>query len=151
MKSTNIGIIADTHEPFAHRKYLDFCVQTFKEWKCTEYIHIGDLVDNHAISASWDADPDGFSPFNEHREALIRLRKWYKAFPSCTVLIGNHDERIERAAMKYGLSSAYFRDFKELWEFPKKSHSKWDYVFDTFRYGVRFFSWYGVWWQARAC
>lgn len=96
--------------------------------------HIGDLVDNHAISQH-SHDPDGFSPYNEREEALKRLRKWYKAFPECIVCVGNHDERLERAAQKYGLSSAYFKSFKELWEFP----SKWDYVFDTYVYGVRIF------------
>lgn len=98
-------------------------------------IHIGDLVDFHAISAHWDADPDGYSPFNELQETIKRLKLWYKAFPKCHVIIGNHDERLERAAIKYGLSQAFFRPYTQLFDFPKG----WDYQFDFYAFAIRFF------------
>ena len=130
----NILVIGDTHCPFEHKKYLDFCCKTRDKFKCSIIIHIGDLVDLHSISAH-EHSPDGFSPFQEHQEALKHLRKWYKAFPKVTLLIGNHDERIEKAAFEQGLSRVYFKSFQEIWEFPKG----WDYRFDCYYYGIRFF------------
>ena len=127
-------IIGDTHLPFCHRNYLEFCKEVEKKYKCSLTVHIGDLVDFHAISQHTH-DPDGYSPFNELKETEGHLNKWFKAFPECTVMIGNHDERLERAGMKYGLSSAYFKSFQELFGFPKA----WSYEFDCYYYGVRFF------------
>ena len=131
----NILAIGDTHIPFEHRNYLDFCKQTYKKFNCKYVVHIGDLVDFHAISSRWDADPDGFSPYNELQESLRRLKKWYKAFPQAVVMVGNHDERLERAGIKYGLSREYFRPYKELFDFPKR----WEYKFDHYQHNVRFF------------
>lgn len=130
----NILIIADTHIPFEHRDYLDHCNDTRKKYKCKQVFHIGDLVDNHAISAHVH-DPDGYSPLNEHKEALKRLQFWYKAFPNCGLCIGNHDERVERAAMRHGLTRAYFKDFEDLWELPRG----WDYRIQYEIYGVKIF------------
>lgn len=96
--------------------------------------HIGDVVDHHAISAH-DHNPDGFSPYNELHTCIKRLKSWYKAFPKVKACIGNHDERIERAAWKYGLSSSYFKSFRDIYEFPKG----WEYSFDYYIYGIRIF------------
>lgn len=131
---SNILIIPDTHIPFEKNLFLDFCKQTQEKYKCKLVIHIGDIVDNHSISQHAH-DPDGHSPYKEYQESIKKLKLWYKAFPSAMVCVGNHDERIEKAAKRFGLSSAYFKDFKELWQFPKK----WEYKFDYYYYGIRFF------------
>jgi predicted phosphodiesterase len=131
----NIGIVGDTHIPFEKKGYLDFCYETFIKYKVDTVVHIGDLVDFHSISTHWDADPDGFSPKEELDKSRKRLLSWYKAFPKVQVMIGNHDERLMRAAIKHGLSAHYFRELPELFGFPKG----WDYSFDCYRHGVRFF------------
>jgi hypothetical protein len=92
------------------------------------------LVDFHSISV-YAHNPDGFSPFNEHAETVKILGGWFKAFPDCSVCIGNHDERLEKAAWRHGLSSKYFKSFREVFEFP----SGWKYEFDFYRFGVRIF------------
>ncbi len=134
MATTNIGIIPDTHIPFEHKNSLDFCYETFKKYKCNKIIHIGDVLDFHSIS-NHDHNPDGFSPKQEMDEAKKHLEKWYKAFPKVDVCIGNHDERVERACWKYGLSAHYFKDLKDIIGFPKK----WNYTFDSYTFGIRFF------------
>lgn len=135
----NVLVIADTHIPFEHRNYLDFCIETKKRFKCSEIIHIGDIVDFHFLSR-YDKDPDGFSPMNELKEAKAHLKAWYKAFPKCQVLLGNHEDRLKKAAMKYGLTMALFKDSvetvcSEVLEFPKG----WEYKYQVYMYGVRFF------------
>ena len=48
--SKNVGIIGDTHEPFCHPEYRDWCYETFSRFGVGEVVHIGDEVDNSALS-----------------------------------------------------------------------------------------------------
>lgn len=130
----NILVIGDTHIPFEHENYLEFCLDTKKKYRCGKVVHIGDLVDNHSISQH-EHSPEGFSPFEEHRKALNKLVHWYKSFPEVTLLQGNHDERIEREAYACGISNVYLKPFKEVWELPRR----WEHRFDCYIHGVRFF------------
>ena len=63
----SVLVIGDTHLPFSHRNYLDFCVEIGKRCKCSQVVHIGDLVDLHSMSFHDSKDPDGFSPGDEFR------------------------------------------------------------------------------------
>lgn len=119
-----IGIVGDPHLPFTHPLYLRFCMDTFAKWRVNKIHIIGDLVDNHAISTSWDHDPNGYSASDEMIAAKKQLKKWLKAFPVATVSIGNHDARAFRAAAKIGLPDGFLRSYKEVWGTPK-----WDWQF----------------------
>ena len=48
--SNNVGIIGDTHEPFCHKNYRNFCYEVFDRFACGNIVHIGDEVDNAALS-----------------------------------------------------------------------------------------------------
>lgn len=118
MKDRNsILIVADTHIPFEHPRYLDFCVDIYKRVKCKKVVHIGDLVDNHAISYH-EHDPNGKSPIDEMNEADKSLKNWFKAFPEVYVCRGNHD-LVDRKAKTVGLPDRVFRPFEQVWNFPK--------------------------------
>lgn len=130
----NILVIGDTHLPFTHRHYLEFCKQTQKKFKCTTVVHIGDLVDNHSISFH-DNDPDGMSPVEEMRLAKKKVAKWVKAFPKVKLVMGNHDPMVARKAFKHGLPTETIKDFKDIWKLPKG----WEYEYDYYIHGVRFF------------
>lgn len=118
----NTMIIGDTHELYCKKGYLEFCKQTEKKYKCGTVYHIGDLVDNHALSY-FEHSPDGLSSGNEYKATLKKLYKWYKAFPKVSVCWGNHDRLPVRKAKTYGVSEHFIKDFKEVWQMPKK----WDY------------------------
>jgi predicted phosphodiesterase len=130
----NILVIGDTHIPFEHRDYLDFCKQTQKKHKCTQVVHIGDLVDNHAISFH-DHDPNGRSPVDEMKLADKKLAKWFKAFPKVKLCKGNHDELAWRRAYKHALPERILRNFKDIWNLPKA----WDYEYAYQINGIKFF------------
>ena len=83
-KTGNVGIIGDTHIPFEKKGYLEFCKRTFDYFECDEIVHIGDLVDLHALSYH-ERDPNGRSAKDELDIAKERLRLWYKAFPRIQV------------------------------------------------------------------
>lgn len=113
----NILIIGDIHEPFSHPDYLDFCTRTRDKYNCDTTIFIGDVVDEHALSA-WDSDPDGYSAGHEANQAQVALQKWYEAFPDAYICIGNHDDRPMRRAFKSGIPKRYIRSFEEIWGSP---------------------------------
>ena len=50
MSKKNVLVIGDTHEPFCHPGYKAFCYEVANKFQCSEVVHIGDEVDNHAIS-----------------------------------------------------------------------------------------------------
>ena len=54
----NILIIGDLHEPFCLDGYLQFCINTYHHYKCTDVIFIGDIIDNH-FSSYHETSPDG--------------------------------------------------------------------------------------------
>lgn len=129
----NVGVIGDTHLPFERPDYLNFCIEIFDRCKCKIIVHIGDLVDNHAISYH-EHDPDGKSPSDEAEEAEKHLKRWFGAFPELFLCLGNHDRLPDRKAMTFGLPSRVLKSFREIWNFPLGWHT--DYFWEF--YGVRF-------------
>lgn len=130
----NVGVIGDTHIPFEHPNYLSFCKKTFKKHKCSLIVHIGDLVDNHSISYH-EHDPDLLSPKEEWLLTRQKLRDWFKAFPKVKLCSGNHDELPSRKGKTIGLPSYMIRDFKEIYNLPKK----WEYQRSYQIEGVKYF------------
>ena len=78
--SKNIGIIGDTHCPFnlketdEHLSYLQFCYETFNRFGCSEIIHIGDEVDNCAISFH-QKEVDALNAESEAEKAQEEINK----------------------------------------------------------------------------
>lgn len=112
-----VGVIGDTHFPFVHPMYRAFCLDTFAKWKVDRVIHIGDVVDAHALSF-WDHNPNGLSAETEAHFACLDTAEWQKSFPKIDVLIGNHDERQFRAARKAGIPDRFIKGYVDVWGTP---------------------------------
>lgn len=121
----NVLIIGDTHEPFCKEGYLEHCLKVQRDYDCGTVVHIGDLVDNHAVSYH-ESDPDGRSPGDEFQLALDNCDKWYKAFPEVSICIGNHDRLPFRKAYTAGLPKNWLKSYQEMFDSPKGW--KWDFV-----------------------
>ena len=117
-KTKNVGIVGDTHFPFCHPKYLDFCYEVFNKFQCSEIVHIGDEVDNHAISFH-ETNPNGESASKEAIMAMQQLNIWYKRFPNVKVCIGNHSALHKRKAIANGLPERFIKSYEDAWEAPK--------------------------------
>jgi len=114
-----VGIIGDTHLPYEHKDYLQFCIDTFREQGVTRVIHIGDLIDNHSLSFH-DSETSLQGSRGELIDAKSRLKPWFEAFPNVTVIKGNHDRIPARQLKKIGLDpSTYMRRLSEVYEFPE--------------------------------
>jgi len=129
----NTLIIADTHIPFEKEGYLEFCKRIEKQEKCTRVVHIGDLVDNHAISYH-EHDPNGWSPAHEMEKADKTLVKWFKAFPEVYLCRGNHDNLVDRKGKTVGLPKRCFQDFRTMWNLPKGWKDEFSFIFDNVCY-----------------
>jgi len=130
---SKVLVIGDTHEPFCKEGYLEFCKEIHKKWKCNKVVHIGDLVDNHAISYH-EHDPNGMSPEDEMKATLEVLQGWYKAFPKVLLCRGNHDALVDRKGRTSGLPERCFKPFREIWELPKGWSDDWEWEIDGVLY-----------------
>jgi len=117
LKSHRVLCIGDTHIPFEHPKYFDFCRQTYDEFQCNTVVHIGDVMDNHAISYH-EHNPDGMSPGDEMAKTKQHLQKWYKEFPTVRICMGNHDELLYRKAITAGLPRGAFQEINQILAAP---------------------------------
>ena len=111
-------VIADTHIPFVHPNYFRFIQEVADEYAPDRIVHIGDLVDHHALSR-FASDPDGLSSGHEWRSSLDELRLWSKAFPKVTWILGNHDKRPFNKAYDSKIPSAFLRPLADIYQLPK--------------------------------
>jgi predicted phosphodiesterase len=113
-----VGTVGDLHEPFTHPQYLDFCRDTFKQWRVDRVVVIGDVVDSHALGF-WEHDPDGRSAKDETDLAKLGIKRWKRAFKDALVCIGNHDARYMRLARKAGIPVQFMRDYADVFDTPR--------------------------------
>ena len=113
----NVLVIGDPHEPFTKEGYLEFCRKVQEEYDCGTVIHIGDAVDNHAVSYH-EKDPEGMSAGDEFNLAIERMKRWYYTFPNVKVCIGNHDALPFRKAFSAGLPKTWLKTYQELLQSP---------------------------------
>lgn len=121
----NVIVIGDPHEPFCKEGYLEFCRTMQEKYDCGTVVHIGDAVDNHAISYH-EKDVSGMSAGNEFNLAKAKMKRWYKTFPEVKVCIGNHDALPFRKIFTAGLPKEWLKSYSELLESPKGWN--WDFT-----------------------
>lgn len=118
-KARVVGIIGDTHLPYEHPEYLDFCIDTFKSQGVNQVIHIGDLFDHHAMSFH-DSEPSLKGIYGERMEVQDKLGPWFDAFSDLTLIGGNHCRMPMRKLSKFGLDpDVYMKPLAEIYGFPK--------------------------------
>ncbi len=128
-KKKKVLIIADTHLPYEHENYLEFCKEVGRKEKCNIVVHIGDLVDNHSISYH-EHSPDLWSPAQEMEVVDGKLKHWFKAFPEVLLCRGNHDNLVDRKAKTVGLPKRCFKAYRDIWNLPKKWKDAFSYEID---------------------
>jgi metallophosphoesterase superfamily enzyme len=121
-KTRNVLVIGDLHEPFCLDGYLQFCIDKYYEYSCTEVVFIGDIIDNH-FSSYHETSADGMGGADELEFAIKRIARWRNAFPLATVVIGNHDRIIMRKAQTSAIPSKWIKSYKEVLEVPN-----WNFV-----------------------
>lgn len=113
----NVLVIGDTHKPFERKGYLEHCREMQERFNCGTVVHIGDEVDNCAMSFH-DSDPDGFGAGFEYEKAKRQMQEWYEVFPNVKVCIGNHTAIPFRKAFSGGIPKAMLKSYRDIWEAP---------------------------------
>lgn len=121
---SKVLVVGDMHEPFCLEDYLKHCIGVYKRFKCDKVVFIGDIVDNN-YSSFHSTDPDGLGALDELMTSIEKLRKWYKAFPKATVVLGNHDRIVIRKCFAGGVSARWVRAYGDVLEVPG-----WNFVTD---------------------
>lgn len=125
MKKQTILVISDLHIPYEHPDALRFLRAVKKKYKPTNVVQIGDEVDFHALSFH-DSDPDLPSAGDELKQAIKKLKPYYKLFPKVTVIESNHGSMVLRKALANGMPKAVLKQYNEILEAPKG----WKWRFD---------------------
>jgi predicted phosphodiesterase len=101
-----------------HADAIDFLADLRKEYKPDQIVHLGDEVDQHALS-DWDHDPDGKSAGDEYDAAIRQMKLLYKLFPDVRVMESNHGRRPFRKAFRAGIPRVYLRAYTQFMESPE--------------------------------
>ncbi len=114
---SRVLVIADTHLPWEHPNYLQFCKDVYKRFKCDTVVHIGDVVDAYGFSF-YDKAVDSISLNEELTEVEKHLKPWVKAFPNVTITTGNHTIRAVKRLLGAGLPKRLWPSLNEVFNVP---------------------------------
>ena len=131
--ANNVGIIGDTHEPFCHPEYRNFCYETFERFGVSEIVHIGDECDNAALSYH-QSELEMPNAVNEAEQAQRAMEKWYATFPDVKVCVGNHSALPFRQATTAGIPKRYLKTYEEIWNAPDGWKWEMDWEIDNVLY-----------------
>lgn len=129
----NVLVIGDLHTPFDLEDYLKFCREQQEVFDCGTVIFIGDLIDGCSYNFH-EKNPDGLSQKDEINSAIGRLKDWYKVFPTAKITLGNHDLLIARKLKYVGLSSAFMKDFRDIWQMPTTWEVGMEFIINEVKY-----------------
>jgi len=112
-----VGIIGDTHLPYMLKGYREFCYETFNTFSVDEIVHIGDEVDNAALS--YHEKQTGMPNVEtEMEQAQKEMNLWYNLFPDVKVCVGNHSALPFRQATTAGIPARMMKSYEQIWESP---------------------------------
>lgn len=113
----NVLVIGDTHCPCMLEGYVEHCVQTAEAWSCDRIVHIGDFVDNCALSFHLKK-PHQKDPVAEYELAKGQVSELCEAFPEADLMLGNHDVLPYRWCNEVGIPEEMMKDFSGIFGLP---------------------------------
>lgn len=117
-KNKSVLLIGDSHLPYEHTDYLDFCKYVSDYFSCKLHIHMGDYEDHHAISFH-DSDQELLSAGDELEKVIEKTAYWYEAFPKLVTISSNHGSLVFRKMKKHGVPVAFIKPLKDIYKTPK--------------------------------
>lgn len=114
---STVLVIPDLHIPFQHKEALDFLELIKGTFSPDSIVSVGDIIDSHANSR-YEHDPDGMSAGEELERSRLEIEDLEELFPDMSICIGNHDNRILKAAYKAGIPRAAMKSLEEIYDLP---------------------------------
>jgi len=113
-KTKSILVLSDTHFPYQKKEYFKWIKKLRDKIKPTMVLMIGDLCDQHSISAHLHS-PQLKNIKYELEEAKVCIKKLRKIFECpMPIMWGNHDIRIQRLAEKSSMPESFLKDINEI-------------------------------------
>jgi hypothetical protein len=132
-------VIPDSHSPFMHPDAVAFLTEAKSRLRPTRSVHLGDEVDNHALS-QYDPDPDGDSAGVELHKAKEQLQELYALFREMRVCESNHGVRPFKRAYRSGIPRVWLKDYAQALEAPEgwRWADKWEIDGVVYQHGEGF-------------
>lgn len=124
-KGKCVLVIPDTHFPYHDPRTFDFLENLKVVYRPKFVIHLGDEVDNHAISFH-DSDSELFSAGHELEKAIECLQRLHKLFPSMDLAESNHGSLLFRKFKAQGLPIRALKPLPQL--YGTKGWEWWDKI-----------------------
>ena len=128
-RANNILIIPDTHAPYHHPDTVAFLKAVADRYNPKQVIHLGDEVDNHAMSFH-DTDPDLDNAGAELAKAREFIAELSKAFPKMVLMDSNHGSLLYRRGKAKGIPRAALVPYRELLGAPEGWEWHFEYMVD---------------------
>ena len=123
MPNKRILVISDTHAPYNHPDAIKFLAALKDKYNPDRIIHIGDEVDNHAMSFH-PSDASLYSAGDELKKAREVIWKIEELFPKITVIESNHGSLAYRKALVAGIPKEILRPYKQILDVK---HWEWEH------------------------
>ena len=117
--ASRVGIIGDSTRPTSWTGTSTSVRRRSTHGDVDTIVHIGDMFDNHSLSFH-DSEPMLHNVAGEYESAFDRAKDWYEAFPTATLIMGNHDRIPARQLRKLGMEpSIFMKPIEELFVCPR--------------------------------
>jgi len=119
-KNRSVLIISDTHAPYTHKDYFKFLKAVKKKYlnKKSIIFHVGDEVDNHAISFH-KSESELFSAGDELDEAITYIKALESLFPKMYLCESNHGSLLYRRLKFEGIPIRALKSLQEIYSVKK--------------------------------
>jgi len=113
LSNQRILVISDTHAPYCHPDTVKFLKAIKDKYDPDRVIHIGDEVDNHAMSFH-PSDASLYSAGDELKAAREVIWQIEELYPKVTVIESNHGSLAYRKAKVAGIPKEMIRPYKKV-------------------------------------
>ena len=113
MPNKRILVISDTHCPYHHQDIIKFLTAIKDKYSPDKIIHIGDEIDNHAMSFH-PSDASLYSAGDELKKARNTIWEIESLFPKVSVIESNHGSLAYRKALVAGIPKEILRPYKHI-------------------------------------
>ena len=121
MGNSRVLVISDTHAPYQHQDTIRFLSKIKEDYEPTRVIHIGDELDNHAMSYH-ETETSLYSAGEELKRGRDVIWAIEDLYPKVDVMESNHGSLAFRKARTSGIPKEYIKDYSEV---LKTKHWNW--------------------------
>ena len=133
MNKNNYLFLGDIHEPFTHKRAMQFAASLKKDFSIPyeNCYSVGDFFDQYWLGR-WPKSPDAkHTATQEIYAARDKVKLWKKVFPELKICESNHDTRFLKKALDAEIPSVIIKSLHEIYELPDEWIIKDDFIIQS--------------------